>query len=130
MVLNFLLNKSILVKRVNPDNPGKRGDFVLMDKEICVFFLWSSKRYILDQIEQIRIYWDTSLGLEEFWCIDIQFPAGIVVYLDGSILEHQRMTNYLLSLLGRKIIDFKNLPMKESNSELIYSKGMYPTSTL
>ncbi|MEI6950784.1 hypothetical protein V9K67_26615 [Paraflavisolibacter sp. H34] len=127
MLLNLLLNKAVLIKRVNPEKPGKQGDLVLNDKEIYAYFLWGQKRYDLDQIEQIRIYWDSTLGLEELWCIDIRLPDGKAIYLDGSVLEHQRVTNDLLSALGREIVAFKDIPMKGDDLDLVYQKGMQPT---
>jgi hypothetical protein len=127
MLLRLLLNKAILVKRVNPEKPGRHGDLIVHDSEIEVHFLWRSEKLNTDKIEQIRAYWNTTLGLEEFWCIDISLANGKTVYLDGSNLEHQKATNDLLLNLKSKPVNFQNLPFNGANKSIVYQKGLQPT---
>lgn len=70
------------------------------------------KEFSINQIEEIKAYSLTDWGLSEYEQIDIKFDNKHKIKLDGSLVEHQNFTKFLLLRLGvkNKVLDWGFLP--------------------
>ena len=107
-----LLNKKVLIKRINPQNLKLVGDLILKGDYIFVMYRWRKKEFPIQQIEQIKAYCIVDWGLQEYEQIDIKFTNDYQVKLDGTMEDHQNFIESLMQQLGinNKICNWGFLP--------------------
>ena len=123
----MLLNKKILIRRINPEILKLVGDSILADNFIFVKFLWKTKQFHVSHIKQIRAYSLTDWGLTEYEQIDIILDGNYRIKFDASLNEHQNFIQSLLQQLGMsaKKLDWGFLPQHydKMGNDLIFERN-------
>ncbi len=98
----YLINKRILIKRINPPEVKLAGDLALEDSNIIVKYWTKEKKFSLHEIKQINAYSASDWGLSEYESIDIILNKNYQIKLDGSLEKHQVFTESILQKLQQK----------------------------
>ena len=114
----YLINKRILIKRINPPVINLAGDLALEDSNIIVKYWTTKKTFSLEEIKQINAYSFTDWGLSEQEYIDIILAKNYQFKLDASLEEHQIFIQSLLQKLGQedKIFKWGYLPQENDKN--------------
>lgn len=124
---SLLLNREIFIKRIDPQDFKLVGDLTFREDNILVIFKWKMKEFSIDQIEEIKAYSITDWGLSEYEQIDINFDSTHKIKLDGSLVDHQNFSKFLLHQLGikKEILDWGFLPQlnDKMRRDVIFEKN-------
>lgn len=94
----------------------------LGDDELVYRALFKKYRWVITEVVLIEGYTETSMGLEEYCCVDVVFRNGQKLLLDGVVAEQQDMVNRLLEKLKVEAIDWSQ-PFVFIDRTVLFSAG-------
>ena len=117
-----LFNKRIPIKRLNPAQVVKEGDFAFTGNAIQIRSKWVTKTFQLLQVTSIRLHGRTGLGngIDAKKNIEIEFEDGTTALLSTRNKDHQKISDDILLALGQSKVDWAALLPVNSHKTFLY----------